>query len=933
MLYHYIIKWHDACRCHVIFIKLLFLRGFNMVSPNLGDLPHLQCVLDFQGHIKQVNIAWQQQLGIMTQHLLVTTFTHWVHADDLTQTQKSLAQLSQGKVDRIVFENRVRDIAGKYRWLVWAMTASLPEGFIYAVGLEMPAREQNEVRLRETEQRYQTVINKLQQGILIYDSDGKISGCNPSAAKMLGLSAEQLIGKTDWGLVTIHEDGSDFPKESHPRAVTSRTGKVCTEEVMGIYRRDNTLVWVSITSQPLPSTSKLPPFAVVSTLTDISEQKEKQDTLLERVNLLSSISNIIHIGIAVMDAQGYFIYVNPAYCQMYGYRIEELLGQSFTLFLPYPLRQEAAQTYTDFLANHTNHSGQWSMQHRDGRILNYPVIENKLTTDEGKQYKVTVVTPLPEELEELPQTFDLTNNETWLRLLLRQLPVTVLSLDRKGRLTFLEGQHLELLGLTTERVMGQSIFEVSPRLTPLIPDLKRALGGETFNKIIVYAGISFKTKYMPLLRANEWVGTLIVFHDITEQRLLKLRLERSMQELELLASHTLVGLMYLEQQQKIVRVNKECANLLNYNQTELLKLSAERLFRTLDDYIHFQQQAGLQLRKGESYHTLLWLRKKDGTYIYTKITVKALSQSNRALWLLEETNEPDHRQNQANLSLQSAVWTTTNEAILVLDPLLRILQANPTSTKLTGYSPEELVNKSIQELNTGQQNPQFYQDMMDAMVQQGQWQGYIWQRHKNNMAYLGELKLQAFDNSSGAASRYLAILSNNHRNEVAFSDPLTGLPSRQLFLHKLSKTHALSQRNRKFFAILLIGIDDMSTINMKYGCIIGDQFLYTIGQILKSSVRDSDTVARYSGDRFSVNLDEIAKPEDAGLVSQMMLFKLTQPFVLQEQSVQASVSIGVVVYPEDGTQIDTLLERAEQAMEQAQTQGGGQCGFYNLRFQ
>ena len=88
-------------------------------------------------------------------------------------------------------------------------------------------------------------------------------------------------------------------------------------------------------------------------------------------------------------------------------------------------------------------------------------------------------------------------------------------------------------------------------------------------------------------------------------------------------------------------------------------------------------------------------------------------------------------------------------------------------------------------------------------------------------------------------------------------------------------------------------------------------------------------MARYGGDIFSVNLDEISKPEDACLVSQMMLFKLTQPFVLQEQSVQASVSIGVVVYPEDGTQINVLLERAKHALEQVQSQGGGQCGFHN----
>jgi diguanylate cyclase (GGDEF)-like protein len=222
---------------------------------------------------------------------------------------------------------------------------------------------------------------------------------------------------------------------------------------------------------------------------------------------------------------------------------------------------------------------------------------------------------------------------------------------------------------------------------------------------------------------------------------------------------------------------------------------------------------------------------------------------------------------------------------------------------------------------------------MDTMKQQGQWQGGIWQRHKNNAVYVCELKLQAYDTEMGKASRYVAILSNKQTCDSAFLDPLTNLPSRQLFRHKLLKTHAHAQRQKKLFAVLLISIDNLPVINSEYGCVIGDQLLYMIGQSLKSSVRDSDSVARYGGNLFGVNLSEIAKSQDATLVSQIILFKLTQTFFLKNKPIQGIISIGIAVYPEDSAETDTLLELAEQSMQRAKEQGGNQCHFHNPMLQ
>lgn len=901
----------------------------------LEGFPHLQCILDFQGHIKKINEAWQKQLGIMTQHLLLTTFSHWVHADDLAQIQHSFARLSQGKVERVVFEARLRDIGGKDRWFIWMMTASLTEGLIYGMGLEMPAREKNQVLLHNTEPHYREIINKLPQGILVYESDGKISLCNPSAEKLLGINAQQLIGQ-DWPFEMIHEDGTICSQLPH--TVSAQDGKDYLEETMGCRQSDNSLIWLSVSAHPLLFEHYIPPYAVVSTLTDISSRKRTYDSLRHEVILLSAVFETIRLGVAMIDYQGRFIKVNPTYCHLYGYKAEELLGRSFTLFLPAILREKAVKTHTDFFNNElVKNDEQWAMLHHDETLISYPVTESKFQDYNGNFFRLIVLnlnkpadqlsssTQLPRS--QLSSFDELIDNERWIRLLIRQLPITILILDQAGQMIFVEGAHLDLLGLTEEKMREKSIFQSRISVSFLENELRRALNGETFHQVTTYGGVNFKITYMPLLKINQWVGALVVFHDITQQQKLKLRLENAQQEVDLLGAHTSIGFMYVKQQ-KIVRVTQQCSILLGYSQAELLKLAMERLFRTLDDYICFQEEVGLQLSEKKSHQTAQWLRRKNGSFLYCQITIKLLNRSQSLLWLIEESRVSESKPG-IHTSLQKTLWKISKEALLVIDPYLRIRQANSACASLTGYSAAELINKSLIELSAGHQETIFYQHIIDELRQHGYWQGSIWQRHKDDTAYLCEFEIQAYETEKESMGRYVARFTQKQTKDFGFLDTLTQLATRQLFYYKLHHTHAKARRNKKFFGLLLISFDDLATINNKHGAHVGDHLLQTLGNTLKKSVRDSDTIARYGGASLAVILEDISKPEDAGLVSQMILFKLTQPVDLNKTTVQVAISIGVVAYPIDGDEVDILLERAENAMQQAKQQGGCQCCFYD----
>jgi len=507
-------------------------------------------------------------------------------------------------------------------------------------------------------------------------------------------------------------------------------------------------------------------------------------------------------------------------------------------------------------------------------------------------------------------------------VLLNLLPVTVISLDRNGYLTFAHGRHLSVLGLT--EWAGQSILSAHQQLGAITEDLSRALEGETFSNLIVHAGIHFEVQYVPLLSENEWTGTLVVFSDVTEHKILKTRLKNVTHELKLLITHTVVGLLYVEAE-KIIEVNQKGAYLLGYHPLELKKKPVMDIFRSAEEYHALQQQTLPYTKEIKTFRAQPWLRKKQGAFIHCQLTIETFPHSAKALWLLEISQVKTAKEN----DLKSVLWHAVTEALLITDHTLTIEKANPYTQHFTGYNPDELIKTSLQNLDSGQQQEQFYEQLLNTLGQQGRWQGQVWQRHKNGSAYCCTMTVTTYTTEEEGTSHFLVALSQKQTARMTLLDPLLELPTRALFRYGLTKTYALAHRYNKRFALLLIIVDDIKTIHNHFGYTISDQLLYKIGQSLKATVRESDTVAKYDEHIFAISLDEIAQPSDAGMVAQMMLFKLTQPFPLKSHQIQCSVSIGITVYPEDGQQIDTLLKLAYSAMERAQRSGGNQCCFYN----
>jgi diguanylate cyclase (GGDEF)-like protein/PAS domain S-box-containing protein len=156
---------------------------------------------------------------------------------------------------------------------------------------------------------------------------------------------------------------------------------------------------------------------------------------------------------------------------------------------------------------------------------------------------------------------------------------------------------------------------------------------------------------------------------------------------------------------------------------------------------------------------------------------------------------------------------------------------------------------------------------------------------------------------------------------LATHDALTGLPNRYLMTDRLSQTMAHAERMGTPFAVLFIDIDGFKAINDVRGHEFGDDVLCALGKTLAGIVRSSDTVARIGGDEFVIVLETLGRHEDAGIVAAKILRSVGRLYTLKRDRIRISVSVGIAVHPDNGSDPEVLLRAADYAMYLAKADG------------
>ena len=478
-------------------------------------------------------------------------------------------------------------------------------------------------------------------------------------------------------------------------------------------------------------------------------------------------------------------------------------------------------------------------------------------------------------------------------------------------------------------------------------------------------------------------GTIWIIEDVTAQRQEQARLAELLQRQQAILENASVGILFTRNG-LIVHCNPRMEAIHGWPPGTLIGQHARVFFEDEADYQAFGAKVGPILARGELVD-IEWphRRHSDGVLIWSRQLAKALSApdgSQGAIWISEDISAQKDAQQalaQAHHELERRVEERTQELACINQQLQN--EAAERSTAEKHLRASEARFRDLSEMSSDW----FWEmdaDLRYTEVSGGglmahapasdpnsplgkyRWELPIvgvtpaqWAEHRRVLeahqpfkdfiyqirARTGEQRWCAihgkpifedgvFKGYRGTGSDITERRQTEQRIEfLAYHDPLTGLPNRVLLEDRLEQAMAQAERTHSGLALVFMDLDNFKKINDSLGHAAGDALLREVAARLKQCVRDTDTISRQGGDEFVLILRELQGAESCLPVLTKVMEKLQEPFVCEGNELTTSVSLGVALYPQDGSDFDILRKKADMAMYRAKEAGRNTYRFFD----
>ena len=333
-----------------------------------------------------------------------------------------------------------------------------------------------------------------------------------------------------------------------------------------------------------------------------------------------------------------------------------------------------------------------------------------------------------------------------------------------------------------------------------------------------------------------------------------------------------------------------------------------------------------------------WTHKKiDGSPIWVDINLSRVS-INDEFYIISIIRDITGRKSvEDRLRLLSMAIEHNLTMVVIANPDSIIEYVNPKFCEITGYSRNEVVGQSLRMLKSGLIANDIYDEMWKELMSGKQWQGEVHNRKKNGDFYWVHSKISPIKGDDNSI-KYLVVLEEDIsvRKEYedrliqqANYDSLTSLPNRILLLDRMGQEMARAKRQRRFIVLMLIDLDNFKKVNDYLGHAAGDDILKEVAARLQKCIRHSDTIARFSGDKFFILLQDLLRPGESESIAEKILQSIKDPFILDDNEFSLTASIGLTVYPADGDNPHVLMKNADAAMYRSKEAGKNRYSFFS----
>ncbi len=640
---------------------------------------------------------------------------------------------------------------------------------------DVTRRRRAEAAIRESEEKYRTLFETMAQGVVYQDADGRIISANPAAEKILGLTFDQMQGRTsmDPRWKAIHEDGSDFPGGMHPSMVALRSGEEVRDAVMGIFNpKSGDYCWINVHAVPQFRPGENRPYQVYTTFSDITERKKAEEKLRDGESFLESIFASIQDGIGIIDRDMKIIRVNQTAEKWYQHAMP-LIGR--TCYEAYHGRSKPCEACPALRTLKTGESAYNVVpKHGPGgkevgwaEIYSFPMIDTTTGEMRGVIEYVRDITGRKQVEKEKDRLLKAIDNSTE--------GITIA--DEKDHFIYVNVAYARIFGYPQEELIGKTWRKITP--LELIAPTEKGLSQTMHNRDIgIFNG------EVPGLRKDRTIipteiqgtalwdekgnyqGHICIVRDITERKRAEEALQKS-NRLQNAILNNIPDIAWLKDKEyKFIAVNKPFAEACGVSPEDLVGKT---------DFDIWPHELAERYRADD--------REVMATGIRKQVEEPMIDKDERKTWI-ETIKTPiyndsgevigttgiarditERKRLEETLRLFSEAVENAPDGVQITDLNGRIIYSNRAVKEIYGFAPSEFKGKHVNEMNV---DPEFASKVIFPNINEiGHWTGELMAKHKNGTSIPIWLNASIVKNKKGEPIALMGIIRDMKERKLA----------------------------------------------------------------------------------------------------------------------------------------------------------------------